>query len=153
MIPDWPSPEEAEEGIFFSTHEIDFTLQDEEQVSTWIQSVILAEGHSLQRVDFVFCDDDFLLDINRTHLDHDYYTDIITFPLNDEPLLAEIYISIDRVRDNATFLGISFEDELHRVIIHGILHLCGYEDHEEDDIREIRAREEFYLQKISDDMQ
>ncbi|HQW03710.1 MAG TPA: rRNA maturation RNase YbeY, partial [Saprospiraceae bacterium] len=93
--------------------------------------------------------DEFLLEINRNHLDHDYYTDIITFPLNDNPLIAEIYISIDRVQENATGLNIPFEDELHRVMIHGVLHLCGYDDHEEEDIRVIRKKEEFYLKKLA----
>lgn len=109
---------------------------------------IESEGHTLERIDYIFCSDEFLLKVNRAHLDHDEYTDIITFPLEEDPIVGEIYISIDRVRENADSFGVSFEEELHRVMIHGVLHLCGYDDHEDDDIEEIREKEAFYIGKI-----
>lgn len=148
LIPDWPDTEEDEAGIFFTSHDVDFVVSETDKLSAWIQHAINTEGVDLHRIDMVFCTDAFLLDINIRHLDHDYYTDIITFPLNDNPLIAEIYISIDRVRDNAKTLNIPFETELHRVMIHGVLHLCGYDDHEEEDIRIIRKKEELYLKEL-----
>ena len=150
LNPEWPDTGEEEFGIFFTVHEVAFELRDPEIFEQWISDCIETEGRSLSRLDFVFCTDPFLLEINRTHLDHDYFTDIITFPLNDDPLIAEIYISIDRVKENASTLGIPFEEELKRVIIHGVLHLCGYDDHEEDDIRIIREKEEEWIRKLGD---
>lgn len=148
LIPDWPDTEEDDAGIFFTSHDVDFALPDEERMADWLSEAIDAEGDDLHRLDFVFCSDAFLLDINIRHLSHDFYTDIITFPLNDDPLIAEIYISIDRVHDNAKNLNIPFETELHRVMIHGVLHLCGYDDHEEEDIRIMRKKEELYLKEL-----
>ncbi len=149
LSPEWPEIGEDESGVFFTSHDVDFEAGDPDRLIDWIEDTIEAEGHDLSRLDFVFCSDEFLLEINRNHLAHDYYTDIITFPLNDNPILAEIYISIDRVAENAAGLTISFEDELHRVMIHGVLHLCGYDDHEEDDIRIIRKKEEACLKKLA----
>ena len=88
---------EDESGVFFTSHDVAFEPADPERLINWIAETIDAEGYELNRLDFVFCSDEFLLEINRNHLAHDYYTDIITFPLNDNPLIAEIYISIDRV--------------------------------------------------------
>lgn len=139
---------EDESGVFFTTHDVDFTPANPEQLIQWISDTVESEGFALNRLDFVFCSDAFLLEINRTHLDHDYFTDIITFPLNDDPLMAEIYISTERVKENAEGLNIPFEEELHRVMIHGVLHLCGYDDHEEDDIRMMRKKEEEWLKKL-----
>jgi rRNA maturation RNase YbeY len=149
LIPDWPDTEENESGIFFTSHDVDFSLDDADRIQEWIHFTVEEEGYALNRLDLIFCSDAFLLEINKAHLDHDYYTDIITFPLNDNPMIAEIYISIDRVRENAEGLNIPFEDELHRVMIHGVLHLCGYDDHEEEDIRVIRKKEEESLKKLA----
>jgi rRNA maturation RNase YbeY len=98
-------------------------------------------------IGIIFCDDNFLLTLNRQFLDHDYYTDILSFPLSDKgkPLEAEIYISTDRVRDNARNLESSFQEELHRVIFHGILHFCGFSDHTQKEIRRMREAEDLYL--------
>lgn len=148
LIPDWPDTGEEESGVFFTAHDVDFTPDHPEHLIQWITDTIETEGQELHRLDFVFCSDTYLLEINKAHLDHDYYTDIITFPLQDNPLLAEIYISTDRVKENAEGLQIPFEEELHRVMIHGVLHLCGYDDHETDDIEIIRKKEGFYLKKL-----
>ncbi len=123
-------------------------MKDPELLAEWITAAIEEEDFTLGRIDYIFCSDDFLLDINRSHLDHDDYTDIITFPLEEDPVVGEIYISIERVRENAASFDTTFENELHRVMIHGVLHLCGYDDHEEDDIQEIRAKEEEYLNEL-----
>ncbi|MFZ1676116.1 MAG: rRNA maturation RNase YbeY [Saprospiraceae bacterium] len=145
IVPSWPGIHREKPNIFFTTNEIDFDLPDPEGLVEWITDAIAEEGYELDRIDYIFCSDEFLLDINRTHLQHDDYTDIITFPLEENPIVGEIYISIDRVRENASSFHIAFEEELHRVMIHGVLHLCGYDDHEDDDIQEIRAKEEEYL--------
>ncbi len=139
--------EPADSGIFFTSHDVEFNLPQEPSIRNWIIDAIHSEAKDLHRIDFIFCSDDYLLEINRTHLQHDYYTDILTFPLAADPILAEIYISIDRVKENATSLGVDFDMELRRVMIHGVLHLCGYDDHEEADIRGMREKEEEWLKK------
>jgi probable rRNA maturation factor len=144
----WPETGDDPSGVFFTSHEVSFELQDQDLVREWMIQTANAEAFDLNRLDVVFCSDDFLLEINKTHLNHDYYTDIITFPLHPNPIQAEVYISIDRVKENAAALNIPFTLELHRVIIHGLLHLCGYDDHEEKDIRQIRSKEEFYLKLL-----
>jgi rRNA maturation RNase YbeY len=105
------------------------------------------ERQALTSMDYVFCSDKALLDINKMHLQHDYYTDIITFNLAapGQPVEGEIYISIDRVRDNAQDFDQSFRRELHRVIFHGALHLCGYKDKKPKDVRLMREMEDRYL--------
>lgn len=145
--PFWPEADD-DSGIFFTCHDVDLDIPDHDAWSAWIQETIRDEGYEMARIDYIFCSDEFLLEVNRTHLDHDFYTDIITFPLNANPIMAEIYISVDRVRENAAAYAASFQDELLRVIIHGILHLCGYDDHDEDDIALIRKKEEYYLKKV-----
>lgn len=103
----------------------------------------------LESLNIVFCSDDYLLDINRRHLKHDYYTDIITFNLSGEsdPVEGEIYISVDRVRDNAIQSGQSFTNELHRVIFHGVLHLCGFRDKSARDKAEMTRQEDAALSR------
>ena len=101
----------------------------------------------MESIDIIFCTDDYLLEINRGFLKHDYYTDIITFnlaPLN-YPVVGELYISVDRVRENAQALGHSFKGELHRVVFHGILHLCGYDDKSKKEEELIRKKENVFL--------
>lgn len=97
---------------------------------TWLETCVNREGYSHQEINYIFCSDEYLLDINRKHLNHDYYTDIITFDLSELPkqLEADIFISIDRVRENAAEQEEEFEMELNRVLVHGILHLMGYRD-------------------------
>jgi len=146
--PTWPEAEADDSGIFFTCHDVDLDIIDPDAWSAWIKETIENEGYELARIDYIFCSDEFLLEVNRTHLDHDFYTDIITFPLNANPIMAEIYISVDRVKENAASFKVPFQEELLRVIIHGILHLCGYDDHEEDDIAFIRKKEEYYLKKL-----
>ncbi len=148
IVPSWPGIHREKPSIFFTPHDIDFELSDPEEIAAWLTEAIEEEGYPLGRIDYIFCSDVFLLDINHTHLGHDDYTDIITFPLEENPVVAEIYISVDRVRENAASFQSSFEDELHRVMIHGVLHLCGYDDHEVDDIQEIRRKEEEYLERL-----
>jgi len=126
----------------------DFKLEQEKVKSTWISNTIKEEKRKAGDIDFVFCTDDFLYDINLKFLDHDTLTDIISFDYSvGKELHGEIYISTDRVKENAEDLGNTFKDELDRVIIHGILHLCGYKDRSEADQDQMRAKEDYYLNK------
>ena len=123
------------------------SLNKRQQLKTFILSIFRKERRSVEMVDIIFCDDNFLLALNREFLLHDYYTDILSFPLSGKgkPLIAEIYISADRVRDNAKNLESSFREELHRVIFHGILHFCGHKDKSQSELRKMRAAENKYL--------
>jgi probable rRNA maturation factor len=113
-----------------------------------LASLFKKEKTALQSLNYVFCTDEYLLGINQQFLNHNYYTDIITFNLasKNQPVIGDIYISIDRVKDNATTHKTSFKEELHRVIFHGALHLCGYKDKTTKDIVEMRKMEDKYLQ-------
>ena len=127
LPPDHDDAEEA--GVFFQSEDIEFSLQDADVITNWINAIISREGCRLSSLNIVCCSDEYLHQINLNYLQHDTLTDIITFPYADPPdIQGDILISIDRIEDNAADLGISFSDELHRVIIHGVLHLCGYGD-------------------------
>lgn len=113
-----------------------------------VRQVFETEKIEFDNIDYVFCSDEYLLKINQESLNHDYYTDIITFPLSEvgQPIIAEIYISVDRVKDNAKQLSQTFNAELARVVAHGALHLCGYKDKTKRDIAKMREKECFYLE-------
>jgi probable rRNA maturation factor len=123
------------------------SLDNRQLLKYFILSIFKKEKRPFERMNIVFCDDKFLLTLNREFLKHDFYTDILSFPLSarEKPLIAEIYISIDRVRDNARNLETTFREELHRVIFHGILHFCGYRDKRPKEIELMRAMENKYL--------
>lgn len=115
-----------------------------------VKSIFTTEGVEAICIDYIFCTDEYLLEINRNALNHDYYTDIITFPLHEKgrPVEAEIYVSLDRIRDNAIANNATFKNELVRVISHGALHLCGYKDKHKADIAVMRNKEAFYIASI-----
>lgn len=120
-----------------------FTLRDRKALKAFIEKVFKNEGRSLESLNYIFVSDKRLLEINRSFLNHDYYTDIISFDLSAGPsITGEIYISIDRILENAKTLDQSFRTELHRVIFHGALHLCGYKDKSPRDIKLMRQKEE-----------
>lgn len=121
---------------------------EEGKLVSWIQATFSAEDRAYQGLNIIFCNDDFLLRLNKEHLHHDYYTDIITFEYQAEPIQGELYISIDRVKENAKTQSIPFLNELHRVIIHGVLHLIGYGDKTAEEKDEMRKKEDYYLQQI-----
>lgn len=124
------------------------TLTDRTRLKSFIASVFKKEKKSLGNLSYVFCSDDYLLDINRGFLQHDYYTDIITFDLTEpgaKKIDAEIYISVDTIRDNARRFNTTITRELHRVIFHGILHLCGYKDKSSKDQALMTQKEDYYL--------
>ncbi len=133
--------------VSFHTADRGIPLTGRTAVKDFIESIFRKEKKPLGSVRYVFCSDSFLLRINNDFLQHDYYTDIITFGLSDpsQPIEAEIYISTDRVRDNAASLDESFKRELLRVVFHGTLHLCGYRDKKKSEITIMRQKEEYYL--------
>jgi rRNA maturation RNase YbeY len=120
----------------------DFVPINELAYSKWLEQVALSESRTIGELSYVFCSDAYLLDINQQFLDHDTYTDIVTFDYCENGLLnGEVYISTDRVADNASEYSVSLLDELHRVIVHGLLHLMGYGDKTEEDALVMRERE------------
>ena len=123
-----------------------FNLNDTSIISDWIHKVISNEGLETGEINFIFCDDDYLLKLNVAFLDHNTLTDIISFDYTMGNLISgDVYISIPRVMDNASIFNTSFQNELHRVIIHGILHYCGYKDKSEDEKLIMRSKEDEYL--------
>ena len=124
-----------------------FFFPNRTAAKSFLTKQIKREGRRIEAINYVFCSDTYLLEINRQYLKHDTLTDIITFELSpkDHPLLSDIYISIERVRDNATAFNTSFQKELHRVIFHGALHLCGYKDKSEEQSQQMRGMEEKWL--------
>ncbi|HTA28037.1 MAG TPA: rRNA maturation RNase YbeY [Bacteroidia bacterium] len=124
------------------------TLANRTELKAFIKNVFKREKKAATSLTYVFCSDTYLLDINKQFLNHDYFTDIVTFNLSSDKnkIQGEIYISIDRVRDNANLLGVTIKSELHRVIFHGVLHLCGYKDKTLADEKTMRSMEDKYLQ-------
>ncbi len=126
------------------------TLPQKQIVKHFIAGIFANEGRNLLQLNYVFCSDEYLLKINKDYLSHDYYTDIITFDLSDtdsnyRQIIGEVYVSTDRVRENASTHSISFQKELLRVLFHGALHLCGYLDKKKSEITKMRERENHYL--------
>lgn len=131
-------------------YETDFKLQSEVQISTWITNTISSEAYKLGDINYVFCDDEYLHKLNVEFLNHDTLTDIISFDYSVGKIIqGDIFISIERVTDNAKDFGVSYEDELKRVIIHGVLHYCGYKDKTDDDAKLMREKENHYLSQLS----
>ncbi|MGC6431174.1 MAG: rRNA maturation RNase YbeY [Jejuia sp.] len=130
-------------------YETEFKLSSEKRISKWIENTITDEAHKLEEINYVFCDDEYLHKLNVEFLNHDTLTDIISFDYSIGKIIqGDIFISIDRVKDNAKDFEVSFEEELQRVIIHGVLHYCGYKDKSEDDAAEMREKENYYLSKL-----
>lgn len=137
-------------SINFYNSDINFILRNKNKIRTWIAQAIINEKKQLTQIDYIFCDDNFILKLNIKTLNHNYYTDIITFQYNtkNEPISAEIYISIDTVKTNARKYSQTFYNELLRVIIHGVLHCCEYSDKTESDQKKMREKEDFYVNKF-----
>ena len=126
--------------------ECDFTLSKQDARSRWIINSIINEGKRVGGVSFVFCTDEYLLEKNIQFLDHDTYTDIITFDYCEGDIISgDIFVSVERVTENADKFGVNFENELDRVIIHGVLHLAGYKDKSKEEANTMREKEDFYL--------
>lgn len=136
------------ENIQFFYEDTDFVLHQADKITSWIAHTIQEEGYQLESISYIFCSDEYLHKVNVEYLDHDYYTDIITFDNSDQVediVEADIFISIDRVEDNAQEQETQFLHELRRVIIHGVLHLVGYNDKGEDEKQLMREKENAYL--------
>ena len=133
--------------IHFFTEDIQFVLKEKIHIRKWIKQTIHAEGKKLRELNFIFCSDDYLLGINQQYLQHNTFTDIVTFDNAETPgsIQGDIFISIDRVRDNAHKFKVSERDELHRVIIHGTLHLLGFTDKSKSDKKLMTQKEDQYL--------
>lgn len=133
--------------IHFFSEEIDFVIKQKGLIRQWIADAAKAEGFRIGELSFIFCNDEYLLNVNQQFLNHDTYTDIVTFDHSEEEdrLAGDIFISIDRVRENAITYKISESEELHRVIIHGVLHLCGYLDKKPADKKLMTKMENHYL--------
>jgi len=134
-----------EVSLFFQNN---IALKQRGKLKTFIKFLMNEEGFQAKDISIIFCSDEFLLDLNKQHLNHDYFTDIITFdltPKNEKATTGELYISTDRVKHNAKDYNTTVTNELHRVIFHGILHLCGYKDKSKKDIALMRAKELQYL--------
>ena len=127
-----------------------FALTERGRLKQFILQIFKKEGTRLGELNYIFCSDGYLLKLNQEHLGHDYFTDIITFALSPagEPVSAEIYISVDRVRENAANLGHSFKEEMWRVMFHGVLHLCGYKDKTKREQAEMRRLEDYYISRF-----
>ena len=132
--------------VTYFFEDTDFKLKNKTKIKKWLKLVAESEVFSLGAVSLIFCSDNYILDINQRFLQHDYFTDIITFDYSEgEKISGDLFISVDSVRENSIEYGTEFEEELHRVIVHGILHLIGYDDHTDEDIRTMRSKENYYL--------
>ena len=133
--------------IRYFQEDIRFDLKQKMQNNRWLKMVAGSEMRRLGAINIIFCSDNYILDVNMKYLQHDYFTDIITFDYCEKDVLSgDLFISIDSVRENAQFYGTEFADELNRVMVHGLLHLIGYDDHSEADIAEMRQKENYYLE-------
>ena len=135
--------------ISFNSPAIKFNLSQKRAIKVWLKSLIECENKRVGEVAFIFCSDDELLQINQQYLKHDYYTDVITFDYSENTdVSGDIFISVDTVRANAKKYNQSFDEELHRVMAHGVLHLCGYKDKTLTQKKTMREKEDFYLSKF-----
>jgi probable rRNA maturation factor len=130
-------------------YETDFSLEDEDRLSAWISSVIASEGFTEEEINYIFCDDEYLFKLNVEFLDHDTLTDIISFDYSIGKIIqGDIFISVERVKENAEEFNVEFLNELYRVMVHGVLHYCGYKDKSETDEALMRSKEDFYLKQL-----
>jgi rRNA maturation RNase YbeY len=132
--------------MIYYNSETDFTLDNQEKITTWIKNTIKEEDYQIEEISYIFCNDSYLLEKNIAYLNHDTLTDIISFDYSVGKIISgDIFISIERVKENAQEFNVSFLNELHRVIIHGILHYCGYKDKTSDQKEVMRSKENYYL--------
>lgn len=133
--------------IRYYKEDIKFELKAKALNNKWLKFVAESEIRKIGDINIIFCSDNYILDVNMRYLQHDYFTDIITFDYCEKNILSgDLFISIDSVRENAVYYGTDFNDELNRVMVHGILHLIGYDDHSEEEISQMRAKENYYLE-------
>ncbi|GGE88343.1 rRNA maturation RNase YbeY [Chishuiella changwenlii] len=131
-------------------YETDFEITEAQQWINWVVESMKNEGKTIEELNYIFCDDEYLLEINKQYLDHDYYTDVIGFDNSvEDELMGDIFISVERIKDNAEQNGVSFENELARIMMHGILHFAGYLDKDPEDKELMTSKEDQYLATFS----
>lgn len=136
-------------SIYFHNEDSPYVLSGKTKIKSWLKSTIEHYKKSIGTINIVFCSDQHLLGINKEYLNHDYYTDIITFNFcENKTISGDLFISIDRIKDNSKKNKLLFVNELHRVIIHGVLHLCGFNDKTNEEKKEIRQLENYFLNQI-----
>jgi probable rRNA maturation factor len=137
--------------IQFTAQDIKHTLKHKTVIKNWIKQATAHYKYKTGAINYIFCTDEYILEINRKYLQHDTYTDIITFDYTQQEtktIAADIFISLDRVGENAKKFGVNTEEELHRVIIHGVLHLLGFKDKTQSDSKQMRQAEDYWLKKL-----
>jgi rRNA maturation RNase YbeY len=136
-----------DQKIQFFSENITFRLPNKARIRSWLLSVIQSEKKKAWYINYIFCDDLYILELNKTYLDRDYFTDVISFSYSEEPgtVSGDIFISIDRVRENADKFGQSFDSEIRRIMVHGLLHLTGYRDRLKNEKKRITKKEDHYL--------
>jgi rRNA maturation RNase YbeY len=136
-------------AITFHINDVDFKLTGRQVLKEWLKQVVETEAKSVGNITCIFCSDKYLLSLNKTYLRHNYYTDVITFDYSaDDILSGDVFISVDTVRVNAATYKVSFQNEIDRVVLHGVLHLCGYRDETEAERKVMRAKENACLDKL-----
>lgn len=137
-------------SINYCSEDVSVPKIKKRKISGWIKETIISEGKIPGEISFIFCSDNFLLEVNKQYLNHDYFTDIITFDyVENDVISGDIFISCDRVKENAKEFNVEFLNELSRIIIHGVLHLCGYKDKSKKDKFLMTQKEDFYLNVLS----
>jgi probable rRNA maturation factor len=141
----------ARAAIHFFNEDLAYTLKQKNKIREWLANAIASEGYVLEELNFILCSDEYLLRMNQQYLDHDTYTDVITFDNSEVPksITGDIFISLERVRENAVELKVSAAEELNRVMIHGTLHLLGYKDKTKAAKAKMTSKEDFYLDALS----
>lgn len=136
--------------IRFFNEDVPYKLTQKQLIRQWLKQQAQQEGYAVGELNYIFCSDEYLLQVNRDYLQHDYYTDIITFDQREEEskIEGDIFISVDRVTDNAAQLGVSAEQEMLRVLAHGLLHLCGYGDKSDEEAAQMRTKEESWMRQF-----
>jgi len=135
-------------SVQFHSQLDDFKLKNKTLIKKTLLELAQKEDARVGTINYIFCSDEYVLELNKTYLDHDYYTDILSFPMNAEPLEGDIFISVERVKENATTFNTDFTTELYRVIAHGLLHFLGYDDHSEENIRLMREKENEFIRAM-----
>ncbi|MBC3783752.1 rRNA maturation RNase YbeY [Spirosoma utsteinense] len=133
--------------IRFFNEDVPYKLPQKQVTRQWLKQQAEQEGYAVGELNFIFCSDEYVLQVNRDHLQHDYYTDIITFDTSEDEdrIEGDVFISVDRVADNAAQLAIAADQEMRRVLAHGLLHLCGYGDKTDDEVSLMRSKEEEWM--------
>ncbi|HAH24336.1 MAG TPA: rRNA maturation RNase YbeY [Prolixibacteraceae bacterium] len=137
-------------SVHYCSEDVSVPKFQKRRITSWIKQTIVSEEKTTGEISFIFCSDNYLLEVNKQYLNHDYFTDIITFDyVEDKVISGDIFISCDRVKENAAEFGTGFDNELMRIIIHGVLHLLGYKDKNKKDKLLMTDKEDFYLNVLS----